>query len=191
MPEETARFEIRPSAESTFTLEVAKTGLMAGKKHFLFFEQYTGEVNYDSQHPENSKVLLTVEARSVTCKDAWVKKKEQKKKIVDAAVNDMMAASQYPQLTFSSTRITGKSKGQYEIQGNLTVRGITKPITFVAAAKSSGIQRLEIDGDAHISLRDYGLKPPSALLGLIGTKSKMTLRFLVWAEKTVTQREPA
>jgi polyisoprenoid-binding protein YceI len=170
MPEETARFEIRPSAESTFTLEVAKTGLLAGKKHFLFFEQYGGEVDYDSQHPEKSKVRLTVEARSVTSKDA--------------AVNNMMAASQYPQLTFSSTRITSKSKGQYEIQGNLTVRGITKPITFVAAAKPSGIQRLEIDGDAHISLKDYGLKPPSALLGLIGTKSKMTLRFLVWAEKT-------
>jgi polyisoprenoid-binding protein YceI len=184
MPEEIVRYLIKPSAESTFTLEVSKTGLMAGKKHFLFFEQYSGEVDYDPQHPENSRVSLTVEARSVTCKDAWVKKKEQRKMILDAAVNDMMAASQYPQLTFASTRITGKSKGQYEIQGNLTVRGITKPIAFAAAAKPSGIERLEIDGDAQINLKDYGLTPPSAMLGLIGTKSKMTLRFLVWAEKS-------
>ena len=153
MPEEIVRYLIKPSAESTFTLEVSKTGLMAGKKHFLFFEQYSGEVDYDPQHPENSRVSLTVEARSVTCKDAWVK-------------------------------ITGKSKGQYEIQGNLTVRGITKPIAFAAAAKPSGIERLEIDGDAQINLKDYGLTPPSAMLGLIGAKSKMTLRFLVWAEKT-------
>ncbi len=183
MPEESARYLIRPSAESTFTLEVSKTGLMAGKKHFLFFEQYAGEVDYDSNRPENSKVTLTVDARSVTAKDAWVKKKEERKKIVDAAVNDMMAANQYPQLKFSSTRIAGKSKGQFEIQGDLTVRGITRPITFIAAAKPSGIERLEIDGDAQINLKDYGLKPPSALLGLIGTKSKMTLRFLLWAEK--------
>jgi polyisoprenoid-binding protein YceI len=184
MPEESARYVIRPSAESTFTLEVSKAGLMAGKKHFLFFEQYAGEVDYDSKRPENSSVTLTVEARSVTSKDAWVKKKEDRKKIVDAAVNDMMAASQYPQLKFASTRITSKSKGQFEIQGDLTVRGITKPITFVAAAKPSGIERLEIDGDAQINLQDYGLKPPAAMLGLIGTKSKMTLRFLVWAEKS-------
>jgi polyisoprenoid-binding protein YceI len=184
MPEESARYVIRPSAESTFTLEVSKAGLMAGKKHFLFFEQYAGEVDYDSKRPENSSVTLTVEARSVTSKDAWVKKKEDRKKIVDAAVNDMMAASQYPQLKFASTRITSKSKGQFEIQGDLTVRGITKPITFVAAAKPSGIERLEIDGDAQINLKDYGLKPPAAMLGLIGTKSKMTLRFLVWAEKS-------
>jgi polyisoprenoid-binding protein YceI len=184
--EETTRYQIRPSAESTFTLEVSKTGLMAGKKHFLFFEQYAGEVDYDSAHPENSKVRLTVEAKSVTCKDAWVKKKEERKKVVDAAVTDMMAASQYPRLSFTSTRITSKSKGQFEIQGDLTVRGITKPITFVTAAKPSGIERLEIDGDAEISLKDYGLMPPSAMLGLIGTKSKMTLRFLVWAEKNRT-----
>jgi polyisoprenoid-binding protein YceI len=183
MPEESARYLIRPSAESTFTLEVSKTGLMAGKKHFLFFEQYAGEVDYDSKRPENSSVTLTVEARSVTAKDAWVKKKEERKKIVETAVNDMMAANQYPQLKFSSTRIAGKSKGQFEIQGDLTIRGIAKPITFVAAAKPSGIERLEIDGDAQINLKDYGVTPPSALLGLIGTKSKMTLRFLVWAEK--------
>jgi polyisoprenoid-binding protein YceI len=115
-----------------------------------------------------------------------VKKKEERKKVVDAAVTDMMAASQYPRLSFTSTRITSKSKGQFEIQGDLTVRGITKPITFVTAAKPSGIERLEIDGDAEISLKDYGLMPPSAMLGLIGTKSKMTLRFLVWAEKNRT-----
>jgi polyisoprenoid-binding protein YceI len=70
MPEESARYVIRPSAESTFTLEVSKAGLMAGKKHFLFFEQYAGEVDYDSKRPENSSVTLTVEARSVTSKDA-------------------------------------------------------------------------------------------------------------------------
>jgi polyisoprenoid-binding protein YceI len=183
VPGDTTRYQIRPSTESTFALEVAKTGMMTGKKHVLFFEQYAGEVNYDAARPENSSVHLTVEARSVVCKDAWLKKKEQRKKIVDAAVNDMMAAGQYPQLTFSSSRIFAKPRGQFEIQGNLTVRGIAKPITFMAAAKTSGIDRLEIDGDAEINLKDYGLKPPSSMAGLIGTKNKMTLRFLVWAEK--------
>ena len=120
----------------------------------------------------------------MTCKDTWIKDKSKRKQVVEAAVNDMMAASQFPQLTFTSTRIAPKSKGQFEIQGDLTVRGITKPITFVTAAKPSGIERLEIDADAEINLKDYGLKPPSAILGLIGTKSNMTLRFLVWAEKT-------
>ena len=174
------------SAESTFTLEVSKTGLMLGKKHALFFEQYQGDLEYNPQRPENSKVQLAVEARSVTCKDPWVKDKSTRKKIVETAVNDMMAAGEYPQLKFASTRIANKAKGQFEIQGELTVRGITKPVAFAVAAKPAGEQRLEIDGDAEINLKDYGLKPPSTMLGLIGTKSKMILRFLVWAEKVAS-----
>jgi polyisoprenoid-binding protein YceI len=186
MPEETARYQIRPTAESTFTLEVSRTGLMAGKKHALFFEQYQGEVEYNAQRPENSKVQLAIEARSVTCKDQWLKDKSKRKKVVELAVNDMMDASQYPQLKFASTRIASKSKGQFEIQGDLTVRGITKPVAFEVAAKPAGEQRLEIDGDAEINLKDYGLKPPSEMMGLAGTKSKMVLRFLVWAEKVAS-----
>ncbi len=183
MPEATTQYSIRPSPESTFTLEVFKTGLMAGKKHLLFFEQYEGEIDYNTQRVEDSKVRFTVQAGSVTCKDTWVKR-EDRKKIVDFAINEMMAASQYPQLTFVSTRIVTKSKGMYEIQGDLTVRGISKPIVFQAAVKpvSDGL-RLEIDGDARISHKDYGLKPVSKFGGIIGTKDQMLVRFLVWAEK--------
>jgi len=183
MPEATTQYSIRPSPESTFTLEVFKTGLMAGKKHLLFFEQYEGELDYNTQRVEDSKVRFTVQASSVTCKDTWVKR-EDRKKIVDVALNDMMAANQYPQLTFVSSRILTRSKGMYEIQGDLTVRGISKPIVFQAAVKpvSDGL-RLEIDGDARISHKDYGLKPISKFGGIIGTKDQMLLRFLVWAEK--------
>jgi polyisoprenoid-binding protein YceI len=183
MPDEPVRYHIHPSTESTFTLEVFKTGLMAGKRHLLFFEQYSGEIDYNSEHPDNSKVRFAVEAKSVTCKDQWVKP-EDRKKIVAAALNDMMAAGQHPQLAFVSASIATKSKGFFQIQGDLTVRGVTKPIAFNAAVKPVGDIRLEIDGDAEISLKDYGLKPPSAALGLVGTKDKMLLRFLVWAEKS-------
>jgi polyisoprenoid-binding protein YceI len=175
-------YEIKPSPESTFTLEVFKTGLQTGKKHFLFFEQYAGAIDYNHERPESSQVRFSVEAKSVTCKDQWVKPADRKK-IVQVAVNDMLAAAQHPQLTFTSTRIAAKPRGQYEIQGNLTIRGVSKPITFLAAVKPIGDHRLEIDGDAEISLKDYDLKPPSSMAGLIGAKDKMTIRFLVWAEK--------
>lgn len=183
MPEATAHYVIRPSAESTFTLEVFKSGLLAGKKHLFFFEQYEGEIDYNPQRVEDSTVRFTVQAGSITCKDTWVKPPDRKK-ILDAALNDMMAADQYPQLTFVSTQIVAKSKGLYEIQGDLTLRGITKPIVFQAAVKPvSGDLRLEIDGDARISHKDYGLKPISKFGGIVGTKDQMLLRFLVWAEK--------
>jgi polyisoprenoid-binding protein YceI len=182
MPEQIVRYSIRPLPESTFTLEVFKTGILAGKKHLFFFEQYDGQIDYNTERVEDSRVQLTVQAASVACRDNWVKS-EDRKKILDAARNDMLAVSQYPQISFASSRIVTKSKGQFEIQGNLTVRGIAKPVTLQAAVKPVGDLRLEIDGDAHISHRDYGLKPLSRFGGIVGTKDQMLLRFLVWAEK--------
>lgn len=185
MPAETAlivRYLIRPSAESTLTLEVFKSGILSGKKHLFFFEDYQGELDYDPAQVENSQVRLTIQARSVTCKDNWIKA-EDRKKVLDAALNDMMAVNQYPQISFVSSRIVTKSKGQYEVQGELTVRGIAKPVTLEAAVKSVADVRLEIDGDAYISHKDYGLTPLSKFGGIVGTKDQMMLRFLVWAEK--------
>jgi polyisoprenoid-binding protein YceI len=182
MSEEIVRYSIRPLPESTLTLEVFKTGLMAGKKHSLFFEQYDGQIDYNAQRVEDSRIRFTVQAASMTCRDNWVKP-EDRKKILDAALNEMLAVNQYPQLSFVSTRIITKSKGQFETQGDLTVRGIAKPVTLQAAVKPVGDLRLEIDGDAKISHHDYGLKPFSRFGGIIGTKDEMLLRFLVWAEK--------
>jgi polyisoprenoid-binding protein YceI len=175
MPAETAqivRYLIRPSAESTLTLEVFKSGILSGKKHLFFFEDYQGELDYDPARVENSQVRLTIQARSVTCKDNWIKA-EDRKKVLDAALNDMMAVNQYPQISFISSRIVTK----------LTVRGIAKPVTLEAAVKSVADVRLEIDGDAYISHKDYGLTPLSKFGGIVGTKDQMMLRFLVWAEK--------
>jgi polyisoprenoid-binding protein YceI len=182
MPEEIVRYSIRPLPESTLTLEVFKTGLMAGKKHSLFFEQYDGQIDYNSARVEDSRVRFTVQAASMTCRDSWVKP-DDRKKILEAGLNDMLAAGQYPQLSFVSTRILTKSKGQFEIEGDLTVRGIPKPVMLQAAVKPVGDLRLEIDGDAKINHSDYGLKPLSRFGGIVGTKDQMLLRFLVWAEK--------
>ena len=182
MPDETPRFEIRPSTESTFALEVFKTGLMAGKRHILFFEKFSGEIEYDQQQPEKSKARLVVESRSITCKDKWLKP-EQRKKVVSAALNEMLSVDQFHEITFTSTTITRKSPNQYEARGDLTIRGTTRAVMVQVAAKPVGSERLELDGEATISMKDYGLKPPSALLGLIGTKDKMELRYLVWAER--------
>jgi hypothetical protein len=43
--------------------------------------------------------------------------------------------------------------------------------------------QLRLTGSAKIRLTDYKLKPPSAILGAIGTKDEMTLNFTISAAK--------
>ena len=181
MAGQTVEYNIRPSSESTFALDVYKTGLWNGRKHVFFFERYSGNVQYDGERPENSRVMFVVEAASMTCRDTWLKP-DDRKKVLDYALNDMLDVQKYPQLTFASTRITPKSSTQFEAEGNLTVRGITKPIVVDVAVTPAG-QRLSLAGSAQLRMRDYGLKPPSAALGMIGTKDEMLVHFTVWAER--------
>jgi len=43
---------------------------------------------------------------------------------------DFFEVEKYPSMTFKSTSITKVSKDRYKLNGNLTLRGITKPVTM-------------------------------------------------------------
>jgi len=181
MAGQTIEYHIRPSSDSTFALDVYKTGLWNGRKHVFLFERYSGDIQYDGERPENSRVTFVVEAASMTCRDTWLKP-DDRKKVLDYALNDMLAAQKYPQLTFTSNRITPKSSNHFEAAGNLTVRGITKPVTVDVVMASAG-QTMSLDGSAQLRMKDYGLKPPSAAMGTIGTKNEMVVHFTLRAER--------
>jgi polyisoprenoid-binding protein YceI len=44
--------------------------------------------------------------------------------------NDFFDAPNHPKITFKSTRIEAKGEGEYAVHGDLTIRGVTKPITL-------------------------------------------------------------
>jgi polyisoprenoid-binding protein YceI len=69
---------------------------------------------------------------------------------------------------------------QYAVSGALTIRGITRPVVVDVKMRKAG--DLRFDGRAVVKLSDYGLKPPTAVLGTIGTKDEMTLVFALSAK---------
>jgi polyisoprenoid-binding protein YceI len=162
---ESRTYRIEPNADSRFALEVYKTGLMSGRKHVLVFERFAGRLDYDAQNPEQSRVELTVDAGSLIVTDDWVNEKDRPK-IADEALNNQLAAKQYPKIEFrsSSVRAAG-GKERYEVQGELTIRGTSKPATVIVDMKNAeGGSRL-CEGEGTVKLKDYGLKPPSAAMG--------------------------
>ena len=175
-------YEIRPSIESTLRLEIFRKGLLAGERHILFFDRYSGKILYDQEDPEGSNMRFVVQSRSCSCKDQWLKRK-QREKVVSFTIRKMLAAHRFPEIEFTSTGITKKASHQYDVRGNLTIRGMTRPAFIQVAAKQIGEDRLEFDGQAIVRMKDYGMEPPTSVLGFAGTKNKMKLRFLFWAER--------
>ena len=189
MAEEFSRYEVRPANGSTLALKIFRKGLLAGERHVLYFEKFFGEVEYNQQQPERSRLRFVIESRSVTCHDDWLTSR-QRKEVVSFALDKMLVAHRYPEIKFSSTFTIKQAANQYEMRGDLTIRGMTRPLILHVATKL-GAEQLEVDGEAVIRMKDYGMKPPSALLGLSGTKGKMRLRFLVWAERAKAEAPAA
>ncbi len=172
---------IRPADGNRFDLIVEKTGLMRGKKHLFVFERYEGQLVYDEEKPENSRVQFSLESSSIVCKDTWVSAKDLKK-IQQAALKDMLAADRYAAVSFQSNGVRSAGASQYEVMGTLKIRGVEKPATVRVTLKRGEPGGPVFEGSATVKMTDYGLKPPSAALGLIGTKDEMTVSFRLQPE---------
>ena len=70
-----------------------------------------------------SKVELTIDASSLDSQAVQMREELIKGE-------EMLEVAKYPTITFKSTRIVGRDATHYDVTGDLTMRGITKPITI-------------------------------------------------------------
>ena len=159
--DDTAVYRIQPADDASTALTVEKTGLLSGKKHLFTFSRYVGTLQFNRQWLERSSVQLSISSASIECQDTWINERDRKK-VTDVALNDMLGASQYPEIVFRSTRIQGTGGGPLQVDGELTIRGRTKPVVVKVSVNMGQNDRVIVKGEARIRLTDYGLKPPSA-----------------------------
>lgn len=82
---------------------------------------------------------------------------------------DFFDAAQFPSITFKSTKVESKGKGTLSVTGNLTMHGVTKPVTFAVEELSEpskdpwGNQRIGIEASTRINRKDFGLNWNAAL----------------------------
>ena len=115
------------------------------------------------------------------CVDPWLNSKDLKS-VQEYAINDMLVADQYPEIYFTSSEIHRLATGHFEVRGILTIRGTGRPSTVDVTLQEISGESLVFRGTATIRLTDYGLKPPKALLGTIGTRNEIEFAFTLEAE---------
>jgi polyisoprenoid-binding protein YceI len=70
---------------------------------------------------------------------------------------DFFDAKQDPLITFKSTKVVRTSPGNYQVQGNFTIRGVTKTDTLTLSTDSEGKGVGEIKGTMAFDRKDYGM----------------------------------
>lgn len=187
MPDWRTIYTIAPSVDSTVALEIEKTGFMRGKKHLLFFESFRGELCYVPECPETSRLDIMIDANSVVCRDRWLSARQQAQ-VTSFARREALDSGRHPEIRFASARVSAKPLRGFVVDGVLTLRGIGRNVrvNVVMGAMKKG--RFQVDGDATLKLSDFGITPPSHMLGLIGTKDDALLRLLLWATEPASPR---
>ncbi|MGS2765249.1 YceI family protein [Sinomicrobium sp. M5D2P9] len=70
---------------------------------------------------------------------------------------------------------TGTGQYQVEIPGNLTIAGVSKKVSLTLTVVLQ--DKIHLSGSTDIVMTDYGVEPPTALLGTVKTGEKVTVKF--------------
>ena len=171
----------------TWELDTAHAEVGFSAKHMMIttvrgrFTDVAAEVHIDEQHPEQSHVSATIQAASLDTGDA--------QRDAHLKSPDFFDVEQYPTITFTSTEVAREDEGTCQITGDLTIKGVTKPVTIEFESTGSardpfGNLRVGFEGATSINRKDWGLSWNAALeTGGVLVSEKIKLEFDVSAIK--------
>ncbi|WP_288491686.1 YceI family protein [uncultured Acinetobacter sp.] len=124
------------AAPVDYKIDPTHTATVFSWNHFGFstpsanFSDIQGVIKVDNAKPANSSVDVTIPVSSVNTNVPALDKEFQQEGWFNAA--------KYPNITFKSTKVETKDKKHFKITGNLTVKGITKPVVLDAVLNKQG-----------------------------------------------------
>jgi polyisoprenoid-binding protein YceI len=118
------------------------------------FKDFSGMIRYDDSDVTKSSVEFTARIESI---DTGVDARN-----AHLRTADFFDMAKYPEMSFKSTSVERKSQGQYVLNGDFTLKGVTKqislPFTITGAIKDAqGNTRFGIAAQTKIDRRDYGI----------------------------------
>jgi polyisoprenoid-binding protein YceI len=149
-------------AQTTWQVDPAHSRAQFTVRHFMIsnvrgdFGTLKGTVeNFDGKDVTKARLSVTIDAASLTTR---VQRRDDHLRSAD-----FLDVENHPTLTFESTSITPAGGGKYTMNGNLTIRGTTRPVTFVLEPISQSIvdpqgrTRIGAEASGKINRRDFGV----------------------------------
>ena len=112
----------------TYTIDKAHSEVGFKVKHFFNktygrFTEYSGTIQFDPKNVAGSSVEVAIADSSINTENA--------RRDGHLKTEDFFWVEKYPTITFKSTKvIPSKSPNAFQVAGDLTIRGVTKPATL-------------------------------------------------------------
>ncbi len=167
---------------TTWNIDPVHSAAQFKVKHMMIsnvkgeFTSVKGSLDFDEQNIENSRVQAEIDASTINTREP------QRDAHLKSA--DFFDVEKYPTLSFRSTQVSRKDDGELAVAGELTVHGVTRPVTFSVEGPSEptkdpwGNTRIGLSATTKINRKDFGLTWNAALETggiLVGEEVTITL----------------
>ena len=166
---------------TTWNIDTSHSGIHFSVRHMVIakvrgaFDRFSGVVELDESNPAASKVSVRIEAASIDTRE--------EKRDAHLRSADFFDVAQYPELTFTSTKIEKLGGDDYRVTGDLTIHGVTKEVVLDAESLGAGKDpwgndRIAFSAKTAVNRKDFGLTWNQALETggvLVGEKIEISL----------------
>jgi polyisoprenoid-binding protein YceI len=145
------------------------------------FNDFDAELHIDAADPSKSSASVVIQTKSIDTRNA--------DRDAHLKTNDFFGMDEHPTITFQSTSAEKVDDETYRVSGDLTIRGVTKPVSidleFLGAANDPmGNFRLGFEGSVVVNRKDWGITWNAPLeTGGVLIGDKVTLDFDLSATK--------
>lgn len=173
--------------EGGYALDKTHSSLAFVARHSMItkvrgtFTEFSGTAQVHGQDPASSSVSVDIDVASVNT--------GSEDRDHHLTSGDFFDVAQFPKITFVSTGVEVLDQDSVEITGDLTIKGVTKPVTIPfeftgAATDPSGNDRIGFEGKTEVNRRDFNLTWNAALdTGGVLVSEKIQLEFEISAVK--------
>ncbi len=133
--------------------------------------------NETTESPEIVKFDFSMKAKSL----------KSGKSMMDNIAYDALKASKFPEIKFlvESLQAAGKSGSELNetLNGKITIAGVTKSVQTKIKRMIGTDGKTVVKGSLPIKMTDFGVEPPTALMGTIKTGNAITVDFALEFQK--------
>ena len=119
------------------------------------FNSFDTKLELDSDAPENSTIGVTIDASSIDSRVAEFNEHLNS--------SDFFNTAEHPTITFESTKVETTGDNTFDVTGNLTILGTTKPVTLAATINKAAnhpmmdVPTVGVSASARIKRSEWGL----------------------------------
>ncbi len=178
---------ITETATGTYDIDASHSTIGFVARHAMIakvrgaFNEIEGAGHFDADDPTRSTLEVVIRTASVDTRNA-----DRDGHLRSA---DFFDVDNHPTMTFTSTGVEAVDESTYAVTGDLTIKGITRPVVFDVqlggtAVDPWGNTRLGLEGSAVVNRKDWDLTWNTALdAGGVLVGEKVTLEFEISAVK--------